>query len=237
MVPGSPECVYVVDADEVARNRLVAQVAELAVPCKSYTSSAWLVRVPAESSGCVIAPWSEAGQHLLVDFRAAGITLPVIFLASGTTVEDAVLAMKAGAFGFMVQPVATQHLLDVVHRAIVESRRRAAGERTRRARLAQVDSLSPREREVLTLVAAGHTSTVVAARLGITKRTVESHRYRINRKLGLHSREELISFAGMIPPSGILERAQDVARGAEFAESEPRARSVRADEVHRREAR
>jgi two-component system, NarL family, response regulator NreC len=57
------------------------------------------------------------------------------------------------------------------------------------------DNLTPREREVLRLIALGHTSVEIAAKLGLSPRTIETHRARIHRKLGLDTRAELVSYA------------------------------------------
>jgi two-component system response regulator NreC len=59
----------------------------------------------------------------------------------------------------------------------------------------QTDKLTPREREVLRLIALGHTSVEIAQKLGLSPRTIETHRARIHRKLGLDTRAELVSYA------------------------------------------
>jgi two-component system response regulator NreC len=107
-------------------------------------------------------------------------------------------AFDAGAVGFVLKDRADSELVDAVHRAArgeeYVSPRVAAGlDMLRRA--VDGDELSPREVEVLRLIALGHTSVEIAAKLRLSRRTVETHRARILRKLGLRTRADLVQFA------------------------------------------
>jgi two-component system response regulator NreC len=117
-------------------------------------------------------------------------------------------ALDAGAIGYVLKQHADAELPDAVRRA-------AAGERYVSSRLAmrlesmsssrRDDDLTLRELEVLRLVALGHTSREIARRLHVSVRTVETHRRRLHRKLGLRTRAELVDYAlrhGLLgPPS------------------------------------
>lgn len=107
-------------------------------------------------------------------------------------------AFDAGAVGFVLKDRADSELVEAVHRAArgeeYVSPRVAAGLDTLR-RAADGDELSPREVEVLRLIALGHTSVEIAAKLRLSRRTVETHRARILRKLGLRTRADLVQFA------------------------------------------
>lgn len=107
-------------------------------------------------------------------------------------------ALDAGAVGFVLKDRADTELPAAVRRAArgaeyVSARVGAGLQALRRA--VDQDGLSPRETEVLRLIALGHTSAEIAAKLHLSRRTVETHRTRIHNKLGLSTRAELVQFA------------------------------------------
>lgn len=115
-------------------------------------------------------------------------------------------ALDAGAVGFVLKDRADSELPTAVRCAAqgkrYVSKRVAAGIVALR-RLVDHDHLSERETEVLRLIALGHTSAEIAAKLSLSRRTVESHRARIYRKLGLQTRAQLVQFAlrrGLLGP-------------------------------------
>jgi two-component system response regulator NreC len=105
-------------------------------------------------------------------------------------------ALDNGAIGLVLKELADSDLPEAVRRA---SRGRRYVSAMVAAKLAgkssDGDNLTPREREVLRLIALGHTSVEVAGKLGLSPRTIETHRARIHRKLGLDTRAELVSYA------------------------------------------
>jgi two-component system, NarL family, response regulator NreC len=118
------------------------------------------------------------------------------------TMEDSPLfaqrATEAGAVGFVLSDAVDTELLTAVRRAArgeeyVSERVAKRLDAVRRA--VDGDGLSRRETEVLRLIALGHTTREIAAQLYLSRRTVETHRARIHRKLGLTSRAELVQFA------------------------------------------
>jgi len=130
--------------------------------------------------------------------RAHAPRTEVVVLTMDESPLFAQQAFDAGAVGFVLKDRADSELVDAVHRAAhgeeYVSPRVAAGlDRLRQA--VDGDELSPREVEVLRLIALGHTSVEIAAKLGLSRRTVETHRARILRKLGLRTRADLVQFA------------------------------------------
>jgi two-component system response regulator NreC len=121
-------------------------------------------------------------------------------------------ALRSGAAGYVLKEASAAELVEAV-REVAAGRpylsrslsRRAIEAYADKARAAPADAyeaLTPREREVLQLTAEGHTSAAVAARLGLSPRTVETHRANLMRKLGLHGQADLIRFAiqrGLLP--------------------------------------
>lgn len=123
---------------------------------------------------------------------AAGVDSPIVFLSGHADVDRSVRAMKAGALDFLVKPVDTETLLGAVGEAVDLHRERL---RTRRAMIEareRLALLTPREAQVLRLVAAGLRNRDVAERLGISESTVKVPRGRITRKLGARSVPELM---------------------------------------------
>ena len=113
--------------------------------------------------------------------------------------------MKNGAADFIEKPFNGQALIDAVHRALAQSAASAAPavETDNADLLARVESLSPREREVLLLVAEGKPNKVVATRLDLSTRTVEVHRANVMEKMQARSLADLVRMsiaAGLLPP-------------------------------------
>jgi two-component system response regulator NreC len=107
-------------------------------------------------------------------------------------------ARRAGALGFVLKDLADTELVQAVRAATQEREYvspRVAGRLATQRRAVTPDKLSGREVEVLRLIAHGHTSVEIAAKLDLSPRTVESHRARIHRKLGLATRAELVRYA------------------------------------------
>jgi FixJ family two-component response regulator len=104
----------------------------------------------------------------------------------------AVEAMQHGAFDFLQKPFRDQDLLDRIQRAIVKDAemRKSLGEHTRIQ--AHLESLTPREREVLDLMTQGKQNKAIAQVLDVSPRTIEIHRARVMEKMGAHSIAELV---------------------------------------------
>lgn len=136
-----------------------------------------------------------SGLELLRHLAEHGRRIPAIMVTGHGEVSSAVASMKAGAIDFIEKPVDPQVLLTAIDQALQQEddgTYRANGHDAAVARLAE---LSPREREILKLVLAGHPSKNIAADLDISRRTVENHRASIMRKTGATSLSELIRLA------------------------------------------
>ena len=135
------------------------------------------------------------GLELQQQLNVRGWRIPVIFITGHGTVSLAIAAMKAGAFDFIEKPLREDALLESIERALHWNDE----ERLERASLQiRAASLTPREREVFDLVAAGEPNKVIARRLGISFRTIELHRAHIIEKLQARSLSDLIRMAIII---------------------------------------
>jgi DNA-binding NarL/FixJ family response regulator len=144
------------------------------------------------------------GIDALVQLRQAGDDVPVVFLTMHRDVSFARRALEAGAAGFVLKHSASVELLAAIHAAL-EGKTfltpQLAGEVLAAMRNAPgpaedpAGALTPRQREIVQLLAEGRSAKEIGAALSISSRTVEFHKYQIMEVLGLHTTAELVHFA------------------------------------------
>ena len=135
------------------------------------------------------------GFQLLERLRADDGPVRAIMVTGSGDMHAAVKAMRAGAVDFLEKPVAEQALLASIGRALDEIEDAAKGPASRAAAAARLAGLTARQRQILDFVLAGRPSKLIAADLGISQRTVETHRSTIMRKTGSKSLSELVRLA------------------------------------------
>lgn len=196
---GSPT-VYIVDEDPAARNSLVIALSAAGVPTRAYGSAgAFLDDYRARRPGCLVVDIHLPGmgglglQQLLAE---RGSPVPIIFTTACPDTPTSVRAIKCGAVDVLEKPIALNTLLVCIDEALQEEAERAAVA----GRFAQ---LTPRQREVMAMVAKGDSNKVIARRLRISPRTVEVHRARVMEKMKARSLSALI---WMAHECGILTR-------------------------------
>ncbi|VBB69790.1 Two-component nitrogen fixation transcriptional regulator FixJ [invertebrate metagenome] len=189
---------HVIDDAEDMRDSLALLLNIAGYRTRTYVSALeFLSVVQVGWRGCVIADVrmpSMTGIELQREMKLRGIRLPVVIITAHADVPMAVSAMRAGAVDFIEKPFRDIVLLDSIRTAItmpVEEIGRPGGPSER----ARLSSLSPREREVMLLVVAGHPNKVIAERLGISARTVEVHRAKIMEKCEVRSLTDLVRLA------------------------------------------
>jgi two-component system response regulator FixJ len=191
--------IYVVDDEPAIRDSLAMLLRSVGLAAKTFASAAaFLEQSDHAAGGCLIADVrmpGMSGLELQEALRAKGSTLPIIVITGHGDIGMAVRAMKAGAADFIEKPFNDQVLLDAVHRAL-QSHQGDTPHATQRAEIeACIETLTPREREVLLLVAEGRPNKVVATRLGLSTRTVEVHRAKVMEKMQARSLAELVRMA------------------------------------------
>ncbi|WP_443743672.1 response regulator transcription factor [Sutterella sp.] len=159
-----------------------------------YPSAEAFLRGDSPSNpGCVVLDVRMPGMtgiQAQAVMNERGIRLPVIFLTGHGDVDMAVLALQDGAVDFIQKPIDNERLLASIAFAAFESASKAAGLPGRDA-VERVATLTPRERQIAELIAAGLLNREIAERFGSAVRTVEVHRANVLRKLGVKTPEEI----------------------------------------------
>jgi FixJ family two-component response regulator len=188
--------VFVVDDDAAVRDSLRMLLRSVGLPCETFESGhAFLDGDPDDRPGCLVLDIrmpGMSGLELQTRLNERNSILPIIFITGHGDVPMAVEAMQAGAVDFIQKPFRDQDLLDRINQALEKdaNSRRALTERGVIRK--HLDSLTPREREVLDLVVAGKANKVIAGDLDLSQRTVEIHRARVMEKMGAHSLAHLV---------------------------------------------
>jgi two-component system response regulator FixJ len=204
-MPSKTGTVHIVDDDEGLRESLAFLLRAAQLEVKSFASaSAFLNSLPDASLSCVITDVRMpdlSGIDLLRRLKESKITVPVIVITGHGDVALAVEAMKIGAVDFLEKPFDDKVLLASVEAAL----RQHGGQARRDSERAEIDSrlaaLSPRERDVLGGLVAGHANKQIAFDLGISPRTVEIYRANLMNKMQAGSLSDLVRMALVV---GIL---------------------------------
>jgi RNA polymerase sigma factor (sigma-70 family) len=198
MIGASPvvaPTVFVVDDDASMLRALTRLLTLAGYTVQAFASAQELLTQHQPSHrGCVIADLRMprmSGLELQAALGRSGNALPVIFLTAHGDIPTSVHAMKGGAEDFLTKPVQKEKLLEAVQRALAHDAAASEQNARRRELQRQFDLLTPREREVLTLVIAGKLNKEIAAELGAAESTIKVHRASIMEKLSVNSPAEL----------------------------------------------
>lgn len=206
-MPHQPPLVQIVDDDSAVRAALQELLESVGIDAVSYASPRDLLAANREDRpGCLILDVrmpGGSGLELQQRLLATRDAKPIIFLTGYGDIPMSVDAMKAGAVDFLTKPVRDQTLLDAVSVGIARDRTRRAEMRITDRLLERYASLTPREREVMRLVAEGRLNKQVAFSLSISEVTVKLHRGNVMRKMEVANIGELIrawrTIAGHLP--------------------------------------
>jgi FixJ family two-component response regulator len=189
------ELVYLVDDDVSIREAITGLLESVEIDVLNFESAeSFLRHERSDSAGCLILDLqlpAMSGLDLQERLRHNS-SPPIIFITGRGDIPSSVRAMKAGAIEFLTKPLNSDALIAAVRSALSRDRE----DRLRQAEIAELRSrysqLTPREREVLPLVAAGFMNKQSAAMLGITAVTLQNHRGQIMRKMAAASLAELV---------------------------------------------
>ncbi|MFE8071911.1 response regulator FixJ [Marinobacteraceae bacterium S3BR75-40.1] len=190
------QTVYVVEDDEAVRDSLTLLLESEGLRVETFaTGNDFLEAWNEDMAGCIVLDIRMPGldgMEVQSALNEHNSLLPIIFVTGHGDVPLAVEAMKHGAVDFVQKPYREEALLDKVKSALEqdEEQRRSLGERNEIVR--KIESLTPREREIMDRMVEGQANKVIAIELDISQRTVEIHRSRVMHKMGTHSLAHLV---------------------------------------------
>jgi FixJ family two-component response regulator len=194
--------VFVVDDDASVRRAIKRLVGSIGLKVEVFGSAhEFLSSKRPEAPSCLVLDIRLPGisgldfQRTLAD---ANIHIPIIFITAHGDIPMTVRAMKAGAVEFLAKPFRDQDLLDAIHVALELDRTRRQQESEIAILRKRLESLTPREREVLPLVVSGLLNKQIAGEIGTSENTVKVHRSQLMRKMGADSLADLVRLAGKI---------------------------------------
>jgi len=197
--------VFVVDDDLSVRRSTERLIRSAGLKVQALASAREFLKNPRpEGPACLVLDVRMpglSGMDLQRELTQSGIHIPIIFITGHGDIPMSVRAMKAGAVEFLTKPFRGRNLLDAV-RAAIERDRSAGKERSEIGELRErYGQLTPREREVMALVAVGLLNKQVASELATTERTIKFHRAHIMQKMHAESLPDLVRMVEKIGPS------------------------------------
>jgi len=196
--------VFVVDDNPAVRKSLQALMNAASLASETYASSEeFLETYDARRPGCLVLDVRLRGRNgldLQDELRRRNASVPIIVMTGYGDVPTSVRAFKGGAIDFLRKPVPPKALLERIREALrLDAQARDAT--AQHAELAnRIARLTPRERQVMDLLAVGKSSKGIATALDISVRTVESHRRTVLRKINVSSAAELARAVARLQP-------------------------------------
>lgn len=190
------QVVFVIDDDASMRDAVSRLLNAVGLTVQTFASAREFLagRLP-DVPGCAVLDVrlpGLSGLDLQREMVERGIHIPVIFITGHGDIPMSVQAMKAGAVEFLTKPFRDQDLLDAV-RSGIQLDRQGRKERAELAELRDgLRQLTPREREVMSLVVAGLLNKQIAVRLGTSEKTIKIHRSHVMQKMRADSLADLV---------------------------------------------
>ena len=196
--------VFIVDDDVSVRESMELLIRDEHWKPEAFASAQEFLDHPRKRvPSCLVLDLSLPGlTGLELQKKLAGehIDMPIIFITGHGDVPQSVQAMKAGALEFLTKPLDNEALV----RAIRDALKRSGVALAQNAEMQELqqrhDSLTSRERQVMTLVVAGLLNKQVGGELGISEITVKAHRGQVMQKMKAHSLADLVRMAGRLGP-------------------------------------
>ena len=188
--------VFVIDDDPSVRTSLKFLINTVGLQVESFESAeAFLRGKLADRPSCLVLDvrlHGMSGLDLQRELAARNLCTPIVFITGHGDIPMSVRAMKAGAVEFLTKPFRDQDLLDAIRIAL--GRDQARRDQEKRAKELQqcFDSLTPREREVVSMVVSGMLNKQIAGELGTAENTVKVHRSRAMEKMHAQSLADLV---------------------------------------------
>jgi FixJ family two-component response regulator len=198
----SQSIVFIIDDDASLRESLTSLLGSVGLRTQAFGSGAEFLRskLP-DVPSCLILDIRLPGVSGL-DFQAelarASIKIPIIFITGHGDIPMTVRAMKSGAVEFLTKPFRDQELLDAVQVGLERDRTRRESEGALSDMRTRLATLTPREQEIMAMVASGLMNKQIAGDLRLSEVTVKVHRGNVMRKMGVHSLADLVRTADIL---------------------------------------
>jgi FixJ family two-component response regulator len=188
--------VFVVDDDPSVRSSLKFLISTVGLHVETFDSAeAALQKLTPDAPGCLVLDVrlrGLSGLDLQSELAARNCQVPIVFITGHGDIPMTVRAMKAGAVEFLTKPFRDQDLLDAVRVALERDRARREQEKEITDLQQRFDSLTSREREVISMVVAGKLNKQIADQLGTAENTIKVHRSRAMDKMHAQSVADLV---------------------------------------------
>jgi len=197
--------VFIVDDDRSMRQAIQDLVESVGLRAEAYaTGQEFLRRQRTSDPSCLVLD-VRLPQMSGLDFQRqladAGVQIPIIFITAHGDIPMSVRALKSGAVEFLTKPFRDQDLLDAIQQALQRDSAARAQQTEIHALEQRFQSLTVREREVMTLVVSGMLNKQIAAELGASEATVKIHRGHVMEKMQAGSIVELVRMADKLKVS------------------------------------
>jgi RNA polymerase sigma factor (sigma-70 family) len=194
--------IFVVDDDEAIRDSLAVLLKTVDLNATTFSSGDEFIEAYDPGwEGCILLDIrmpGTSGMEVQKRLAESGCSIPIIFITGHGDIPMAVEAMHGGAFDFIQKPFRDQDLLDRIDQALTTSNEQEQQAARKKTVQNQLQTLTPREQEVMQLVVHGSANKVIAMDLGVSQRTVEIHRARVMEKMQARSLAELVRMALLI---------------------------------------
>jgi two-component system response regulator FixJ len=191
--------VYVIDDDQAMRDSLEFLLGSADFEVRLFESALeFLNEMPGLSFGCIVSDVRMPGMNgmdLLKQLKNDRTRLPVVIMTGHGDVPLAVEAMKLGAIDFIEKPFEDDRLIGMIETALKQASEGAKTEAISQDIAARIETLSPRERQVMDGLVAGLSNKVIAREFDISPRTIEVYRANVMTKMQAGSLSELVRLA------------------------------------------
>lgn len=205
--------VHVVEDEPAVLRSLMRVLSNAGLRVRGYQSPhEFLSQVDGSGSGCIVLDLclpGMTGLDLQERLTRDGYLQPVVFVTGNADVSASVRALRAGALDFLVKPVEAQALLESVNEALQRSAVELRKRMERSVAQQRVATLTPRERQVFEGVVNGLLNKQIAARFGVSEKTIKVHRGRVMHKMGAHTVAQLVRMADQVRLPGEVNEESD----------------------------